>query len=85
MTYTIQQGPATFHITASGNAVQFGDFFLSGQFVAFKQLPAYLPTFPPFTLCLFTSNSPGYGKEGSMVKGKTPVFLSPIMEPRKPR
>jgi len=30
--------------------------------VAFKQLAVYLPPFPPFTLCLFTSNSPGYGK-----------------------
>lgn len=71
---------------------RFGDFlllffffFLTRKFVAFKQLAVYLPPFPPFTLCLFTSNSPGYGKEWNMVKGKTPASLSPSMEPRKPQ
>lgn len=60
-------------------------FFFTRKFVAFKQLAVYLPPFPPFTLCLFTSNSPGYGKEWNMVKGKTPASLSPSMEPRKPQ
>lgn len=48
-------------------------FFPPGNLWHLSKWADYLPPFPPFTLCLFTWNSSGYGKEGNRVKGKPPA------------
>ncbi len=52
-------------------------FFSPGNLWHLSKWADYLPPFPPFTLCLFTWNSSGYGKEWNRVKGKPPASLSP--------